>query len=1138
MSAGLAGWGQTAPQISSLDPTQGPVAGGTTVVIRGSGFVPAGTGTPGTRVLFGTTEAAAIQVVSTTDLRVTTPEHANGFVAVAVTTSAGTAVAEFLFVPPTLASLTRGEITTVAGIGKFLAEGRLARDAPVGAADVMVDSAGDVYLSESDYGVIRRIGADGIIRRHAGIGADYAAGDIGDGGPATDATLVFPKGVAVGPDGHIYIADAFNHRIRRIDRSTGTISTVAGSGPVGSCCDGSFAGDGGPALAARFNQPNQVAWDPAGNLYVLDTINHRVRRVATDGTVSTVAGTGVSGIEGDGGQATQAQIHVSANADSGSMKIDRQGNIYLTETNHQRIRKIEAATGIIRTVVGGGTEDGDGVAGTQASVFPRGIALDSADRLLFSDSTRIRRLESDGTVSTIFGTREAGFSPDGTGPGEGRLTSVDRFTVDGADSIVFIEAGSGRVRRIDAHTRQLSTLAGIGPALFGENGPGIAAELINPRQLAVMADDSIIIGGNTILRRLRPDGVLMSIGGGGIIPQGQPPGVRPAVGTPMDAFGVAIDVAGTIFTAGENEFGRIRPDGVYVRDSNGQYGFTGDGGLAQFASVDTPASVILDAAGNRYIADTYNHRIRRVDAITGIITTVAGNAAPHPPTVLYPEISSGDGGPATEAHLPVPNFIVFNAAGDLIVADTDRLRRIDDQGIISTHVSGVSGPFARDAKGTVYCFSSGQLLRIDGRERTTLLATVGGGEIAGDGKPAAQAQIGFVGGMAIDSHGNVFLADSGNRRVRAIKGVVPGNFSLAATAAPQSLSAALGSPVVLSVGDSGGAIQWQRNGANLAGATGASLTLGAIQPAETGIYTAMVTSGARTTGGSVAVGVYAIAKTTGAGTEIAANILHPNLNTFDQILLEGPAASITSDPGQVTRMSYIDLNNDIVQVEFSGPGTLSLVLDAPTGPARPVNYSQPVDYMKGHAGIVIAGADDRTNVTVFTVGRATAYDPTGTYNILLPAGPDNDPASNQSSLFAGHAATSYDGVADLAFLAIASTNGKFGGVRTANCSYFGSKGFTGVFAPGVEFTGPVFIGDIAAFDDAAPGIILGTAADVRITGGDLLQANNQPVEVSGITRLRFVDGSNSHGTLILARPNQARLEENGVDVTATIVVNP
>jgi hypothetical protein len=315
----------------------------------------------------------------------------------------------------------------------------------------------------------------------------------------------------------------------------------------------------------------------------------------------------------------------------------------------------------------------------------------------------------------------------------------------------------------------------------------------------------------------------------------------------------------------------------------------------------------------------------------------------------------------------------------------------------------------------------------------------------------------------------------------------------------------------------GATVQWLRNGTNVSGATSSSLTLSTVQPADTGIYSALVTTAGTPTLQSFVVGLSTTSKVIGAGSEVAANVVHPNGNTFDQILLEGAAASFTADASlnQITRLSFVDLSNDIVQVEFSGAGTVSIVLDNSSGPAAPVNYNQATNYMKGHAGIVVTGANETTNLSVFSVGRANAV--------------------NQA-LFKD--TVTYDGVADLAFVAISSTNGKFGGLRTSNASYFATKGLTGVYAPNIEFTGAVFVGDINASDAAIPALVIGSSSDTRITGGDLLQTNNRAVQVAGLTQLKFTAGATSHGGTLLAQNNRARLEQNGVDVTTQIVVNP
>ncbi len=349
------------------------------------------------------------------------------------------------------------------------------------------------------------------------------------------------------------------------------------------------------------------------------------------------------------------------------------------------------------------------------------------------------------------------------------------------------------------------------------------------------------------------------------------------------------------------------------------------------------------------------------------------------------------------------------------------------------------------------------------------------------------------------------------------------NFSIAAmpqvTATPAPLAATLGASLTLSAPVTSAetaTLQWQRNGANLTGATSESFTLDNVQPASTGLYQAQVTNAVGTlTAPATIVGLSSAAKVVGDGAEVGTNIVHPNGNVFDQVLLQGAAATITADDKQVVRMSFIDSTDDIVQVEFSGAGTVSLVLDNVSGPALPVNYNQSVTYMKGHAGIVVTDADETSNLSVFSVGKANAV--------------------NQTLFKDG---VTYDGLADVAFVAISSRNGKFGGLRTANASYFATRGLTGLYAPGVQFTGPVYIGDINAFDAATPVLTIGGGDTTQINGGDLKQSNGRAVQVSGLSQLKFVLGSTSHGALLAAKQNQGRLEQDGVDVTAQVVVNP
>jgi hypothetical protein len=362
------------------------------------------------------------------------------------------------------------------------------------------------------------------------------------------------------------------------------------------------------------------------------------------------------------------------------------------------------------------------------------------------------------------------------------------------------------------------------------------------------------------------------------------------------------------------------------------------------------------------------------------------------------------------------------------------------------------------------------------------------------------------------------------------------------SAQPQSQAAAAGASLTLTASASGSpAFQWQRNGADVSGATSGTLSLASVQPGDAGLYTAVISnSGGTSTSSPAIVGVTTGALVTGGGQIAAQNVQHPNGNFYDQVLVTGSAEAVATQ-GRTVRTSFIDLNDDIVQVEFAGAGTLSVVLDSATGPAAPVNYNQAQTYMKGHAGLVITGANETTNISVFTVGRATAFDPTGHYNILLPASATNNPAANGSSLFVGHDTTQYDGVADLAFIAISSTNGQFGGIRMADASFWNTKGYTGIYAPGVHFNGPVNFSDLNAKAAGVTPVLIIAGADggVRVTGGDLSQDNGATVQVSGVSQLLFVAGATSANASLPPQANRARLvDTNGADVTSSIVVNP
>ena len=630
--------------------------------------------------------------------------------------------------------------TPVAGVSASVSPGGIA-----------TDKSGNVYFSSRNS--VFKLDTSGTLTRVAG---DSRAGFSGDGGPAANAELNTPKGLAVDGAGNLYIADYANERVRKVSPG-GIIATVAQFlGPTGLAVDSSgnlyvsdnasvrkvtpdgiitliFGGpDVTPPYQAGVNSGSSLAVDADGHVYLGDTTlgvraispdgsfktigsvrnvyalaidasgnvlvadPNQLFRIARDGTQSVVAGTGPPSSSGDGGPAASAGLNFPW-----GVAVDGSGNIYVTELFGYRVRKI-STTGIISTVAGNGTEaySGDGGPASLAQLdAPWGVVADSGGNLYISDSGNhtIRKIAANGVITTVAGSGIAGYSGDG-GPAAGaQLNTPLGMAMDIAGNLYVADCHNQRIRKISSGGA-ITTVAGNGSMGYaGDGGPALGAKLACPHGVAIDPAGNIYIGDteNNRVRKVTLGGVISTIAG------------------------------------------------------TGTQGFTGDGRPAASAQLCAPASLALDAAGSLYIADTCNWAIRKISP-DGTIATVAGVGSG---TARY----WGDGQPATSVALYGPQGIAVDSAGDLYIGDTqgNHIRRVSSAGIISTIAgSALYGELAYYDSGFGDLFVHGY---------------------TGDGGPATNAKLGGPYGVAVGSSFEVYFADGPNSAVRMLRPSPIGN---------------------------------------------------------------------------------------------------------------------------------------------------------------------------------------------------------------------------------------------------------------------------------------------------------------------------------------------------------------------------
>lgn len=642
---------------------------------------------------------------------------------------------------------------------------------------------------------------------------------LGDGGPATSALLFGPRSTVIAANGDIYVADTRNRSIRRINSEgsiatfliresywdiatgpagvifaintagtnvyrispTGTVTTYAGIGRA------AFGGDGAQATLAAINAYN-IAADSRGVLYIADAGNNRIRKVTTDGVISTVAGSARFGSSGDNGPATSAQLNFPQ-----GVAVDRNGVLYIADTLNNRIRRV-SIDGIITTFAGNGTAttSGDGGNPVFAGIpSPTRVSLDQAGNLYVVSSNRVRRITPGGQISTFAGNGQAGYTGDGGPATQATFYSINGVTEDSKGGILICDYTNDRIRRVDGNGI-ITTFAGAGH-FVGDNGPATDAIMKFPEGVTMASDGTMYItdAENYRLRAISPNGVMRTVLGNGVASFADGPATSARAGL---VGGVLLHSDGSLYFSDSSNH-RIRKlsttGQVSTVAGNGSAGFGGDESPATVARLNVPYGLAFDANNNLYVADSANHRIRKITP-EGVITTAAGIGTGG---------FSGDGGRATLARLNSPRAVTFDRLGSMYISDglNNRVRKVDLNGIITTIAGdgnccsgGDNGPalsariglpagllFDSGGNLVVAAYNADQIRRISPDGNIITIAGTGSFGWSGDGGVATQARLDGPIGLFLDNSGNLFFADQANHRIRKLSPLIPSTLSIA-----------------------------------------------------------------------------------------------------------------------------------------------------------------------------------------------------------------------------------------------------------------------------------------------------------------------------------------------------------------------
>ena len=645
-------------------------------------------------------------------------------------------------------------VTTIGGMGRlpYSGDGQSAATVDLfSPTRIAFDRAGNLYFTEAYYGRVFRLDAAGKLKAIAGNGDGVFSGQ---GGPATAAGLGPVGGIAVDAAGNVYFGAS--DRICKVG-ADGVLRVIAGNGTYG------YSGDGGQALAATIAIPEGIAPDTSGAIYFSDWGHHVVRKIGADGVVTTVAGTGAAGYNGDNQPGVSSQLNTPE-----GIALDSDGNLYIADRFNYRVRKVRR-DGFIFTAAGNGQagSSGEGSDALRAVLNqPEGVALDKQGRLFIADTTNnlVKRVDPDGRIFTV-----------------NRNTFPSDVAVDANDCVAAVDWIRHVVYRASCPDNNLTLLAGtVRTTAIGDNGPADRTVFLDPTGVAVDGQGNVYVADSSDqrVRRIGKDLKVTTVAGNGIFGTAAENAlaVSAPVGIPR---GIAVDaVSGKVFFTNGCQVRSISTAGRNnLAAGTSECAYSGDNTLASGARLNFPRGLATDAQGNLYISDTGNHRIRRLTP-NFTITTLAGSGEPG---------YSGNQGDALAAKLDTPVGIAVDARGNVYFGDTNnhRVRKIDRNGVISDYAgngqagnSGDGGPataarlffpngIALDAAGNLFIGSSPYIRRVAPDGRISTVAGNGSMAFSGDGGPALLAGMDPF-HLAVDRDGRIYFSDDGNLRVRRL----------------------------------------------------------------------------------------------------------------------------------------------------------------------------------------------------------------------------------------------------------------------------------------------------------------------------------------------------------------------------------